>query len=58
MKISRFLRRSLIGLLVMLVPLGAFSQETTSTGKVFTEAELDQMLAPIALYSDRCSRKS
>ena len=53
MKISRFLRRSLIGLVVvMMVPFGAFSQETTSSAKAFTEAELDQMLAPIALYPD------
>ncbi len=53
MKIRRFLRRSLIGLVaVMMVPFGALSQETTSSAKTFTEAELDQMLAPIALYPD------
>ena len=53
MKISRFLGRSLIVLLaVMMVPFGAFSQEATSSAKAFTEAELDQMLAPIALYPD------
>jgi hypothetical protein len=53
MKISRFIRRSLVGLLVvMMVPFGAFSQETATSGKVFSEAELDQMLAPIALYPD------
>ena len=53
MKISGFLRRSLIGLLVvMMVPFGALSQETATSGKAFSEAELDQMLAPIALYPD------
>ncbi|MGA2402081.1 MAG: DUF3300 domain-containing protein [Syntrophobacteraceae bacterium] len=53
MEVSGFLRRSLIGLLVvMMVPFGALSQETASSGKAFSEAELDQMLAPIALYSD------
>ncbi len=53
MKLSGFLGRSLIGLLVvMMVPFGAFSQETTTSGKTFSEAELDQMLAPIALYPD------
>ena len=53
MKISGFLSRSLIGLLVvMMVPFGALSQETATSGKVFSEAELDQMLAPIALYPD------
>ena len=53
MKMSRFLRRSLIGLLVvMMVPFGALSQETATSGKAFSEAELDQMLAPIALYPD------
>ncbi|MGO9018411.1 MAG: DUF3300 domain-containing protein [Syntrophobacteraceae bacterium] len=53
MKISGFLSRSLIGLLVvMMVPFGALSQETATSGKVFSEAELAQMLAPIALYPD------
>ena len=53
MKSSRFLGRSLIVLLaMMMVPFGAFSQEATSSAKAFTEAELDQMLAPIALYPD------
>jgi hypothetical protein len=36
----------------MMVPFGAFSQEATSSARAFTEAELDQMLAPIALYPD------
>ncbi len=53
MNISRLFRRSLIGLLVvMMVPLGALSQETATSGKALSEAELDQMLAPIALYPD------
>jgi len=53
MKRGWFLKRSLIGLLVvMMVPFGALSQETVTSAKVFSEAELDQMLAPIALYPD------
>ncbi len=53
MKISGFLRQSLIGLVVVLmVPFGAFSQEATISARAFTKAELDQMLAPIALYPD------
>ena len=53
MKINKFLGRSLIGLLVvMMVPFGAFSQEPATSGNAFTEAELAQMLAPIALYPD------
>lgn len=53
MKIIGLLRRSLIGLIVvMMVPFGALSQETATSGKAFSEAELDQMLAPVALYPD------
>ena len=53
MKTNVFVKRFLVGLLVvMMVPYGAFSQQTTSSGKAFGEAELDQMLAPIALYPD------
>ena len=53
MKISRFLKRSLIGsLIVMLVPFGALSQQIATSGEAFSRAELDQMLAPIALYPD------
>ncbi|MGA2226810.1 MAG: DUF3300 domain-containing protein [Syntrophobacteraceae bacterium] len=52
-QIIGFLRRSLIGLVVvMMVPFGALSQETATSGKAFSEAELDQMLAPVALYPD------
>ena len=36
----------------MMIPFGALSQETVTSGQVFSEAELDQMLAPIALYPD------
>ena len=53
MKLSRFLGRSLIVLLVvMMVPFGAFSQETTTSGQSIHDSELDQMLAPIAFYPD------
>jgi hypothetical protein len=53
MKVNRFLWRSLIGLLVvMMVPFGALSQERETSSKAFSEAQLDQMLAPIALYPD------
>ncbi len=53
MKPSEFLKRSLIAILVvMMVPFGALSQQTGASGNTFTEAELDQMLAPIALYPD------
>ncbi len=53
MKISRCLGRSLILIVaVTMVPFGAFSQQATNSARAFTEAELDQMLAPIALYPD------
>ncbi len=53
MKKKGFLKRALVGfLVVMMVPFGALSQETSTSGKTFSEAELDQMLAPIALYPD------
>ena len=53
MPISGFLKRSLSGfLIVMMVPFGALSQETTTSGGAFSGAQLDQMLAPIALYPD------
>src|SRR5271157_5532684 len=52
MKKNGFLKRALIGfIIVMMVPFGALSQETNS-GKTYPEAELDQMLAPVALYPD------
>ena len=53
MKINGFLKRALlVAMIVMLVPFGALSQETANPGKVYSQAELDQMLAPIALYPD------
>ncbi|HYA42827.1 MAG TPA: DUF3300 domain-containing protein [Syntrophobacteraceae bacterium] len=53
MTISRFLKRSLSGLLIVLmVPFGALSQETATSGAAFSEGELDRMLAPVALYPD------
>ncbi len=52
MKRNAFLKRVLIGfIIVMMVPFGALSQQMDS-GKTYSEAELDQMLAPIALYPD------
>jgi hypothetical protein len=53
MKRNALLKRALIGLLVvMMVPFGALSQETGTSAKTYSDAELDQMLAPIALYPD------
>ncbi|MGP0044875.1 MAG: DUF3300 domain-containing protein, partial [Syntrophobacteraceae bacterium] len=58
MIIKGFLKRSLIGfIIVMMVPFGALSQETANqetatSDKPYNEAQLDQMLAPIALYPD------
>ncbi len=52
MKRNLFLTRALIGVLVMmLVPFGAFGQDAGTAG-TFGPQELDQMLAPIALYPD------
>ena len=52
MKRNLFLTRALIGLLVvMMVPFGAFGQDAGAPG-TFGPQELDQMLAPIALYPD------
>ncbi|MGA2734100.1 MAG: DUF3300 domain-containing protein [Syntrophobacteraceae bacterium] len=52
MKRNVFLIRALIGILVvMLVPYGAFAQDAGTTG-AFSQQELDQMLASIALYPD------
>ena len=49
MKKYAFLKRALIGMLVVImVPFGALSQQTSAPAPAFTEAELDQMLAPIA----------
>ncbi len=46
--------RSCVWLLVLLlmVPAGGFAQDTGSAPPVFRQEELDQMLAPIALYPD------
>jgi len=46
--------RSCVWLLVLLlmVPVGGFSQDTGSAPPPFRQEELDQMLAPIALYPD------
>ncbi|MEN6437567.1 MAG: DUF3300 domain-containing protein [Syntrophobacter sp.] len=50
------LRRTLIGVLVMLLgaPVGVFAQTAwnNESRETFSRAKLDQMLAPIALYSD------
>jgi len=52
MKRNVFLIRALVGILVvMMVPYGAFSQDAGTTG-TFSQQELDQMLASIALYPD------
>ena len=52
MKRKVFLIRALIGVLVvMMVPYGAFGQGA-GTAATFGPQELDQMLAPIALYPD------
>src|SRR5208337_3655182 len=52
MKRNLFLTRALIGVLVvMLVPFGAFGQDAGPAGTIGPQ-ELDQMLAPIALYPD------
>jgi len=53
MKRNAFLTHVLIGfLVVIMVPFGALSQQAGTSGNGFSEAELDQMLAPIALYPD------
>ena len=52
MKRNLFLTRALVGVLVvMLVPFGAFGQDAGTAGTISPQ-ELDQMLAPIALYPD------
>src|SRR5271157_2660999 len=53
MKRKGFLKLALIGfLVVIMVPFGALSQRFATSANEFSEAELDQMLAPIALYPD------
>ncbi|MGA2403952.1 MAG: DUF3300 domain-containing protein, partial [Syntrophobacteraceae bacterium] len=52
MRRNVFLSRALIGVLVvMMVPYGAFGQ-TAAPAPTFSPQELDQALAPIALYPD------
>jgi hypothetical protein len=53
MNTNRYYTRALAGLLVVLLaaPAWAFAQDA-DTGKTFRQEELDQMLAPIALYPD------
>ncbi len=53
MKTKAMCRLGLSGFLILLmvVPPGAFGQ-TTGTAGTFSQEELDQMLAPIALYPD------
>ena len=56
MKRNLFITRALIGLLVMvMVPFGAFGQDAGTAG-TFSPQELDQMLAPIALYPGFAAR--
>ena len=51
---NAFLKHVLIGaLVVIMVPFGALTQQPAAMSDTgFSEAELDQMLAPIALYPD------
>lgn len=53
---NNFLTRALIGVLVLVMaaPIWVFADSIQSNGteKTFSRAELDQMLAPIALYPD------
>ena len=41
-----------IAMLCLMLPAPIFAQESTET--VFKQEELDQLLAPIALYPDEC----
>ena len=51
---KKVLMRTCLWLLVLslMVPAGGFTQDTGSAPPVFRQEELDQMLAPIALYPD------
>jgi hypothetical protein len=52
MKRNIFFMRVLTGILVLvMVPCGAFAQEANTT-PTFSQQDLDQMLAPVALYPD------
>jgi uncharacterized membrane protein YgcG len=54
MKIAKPFKQSIVWVLVLLlaVPLPVFAQDTTVSPKKFTQEQLDQMMAPIALYPD------
>ncbi len=51
-----FIIRALIGIIVLvMIPYGAFAQDAAPTNEpvvTFSQQQLDQMLAPIALYPD------
>ncbi len=51
---KKMFMRSCIWFIVLslIVPVGGFAQDTGSAPPVFLQEELDQMLAPIALYPD------
>src|SRR5271167_2403432 len=53
MRKNLFLTRALIWVLAMtMVPCGAFAQGAGGAPPAFSQQDLDQMLAPIALYPD------
>jgi hypothetical protein len=54
MKIAKPFKQSIAWVLVLLlaVPLPVFAQDATVSPKEFTREQLDQMIAPIALYPD------
>jgi len=54
MKKLKFLKNALVGLLIVFlaVPPPLLAQDSTAVVKKFSQEELDQMLAPIALYPD------
>lgn len=54
MKIAKPFKQSIVWVLVLLlaVPLSVFAQDTPVSPKKFTQEQLDQMIAPIALYPD------
>lgn len=51
---QKLLRRALLGLAILAVtlPVQSTAQDVETTPSKFSQAELDQMLAPIALYPD------
>ncbi len=54
MKKMKLLFKSSLGLLVLLIalPMASYAQVPKNNPEAFTQQELDQMLAPIALYPD------